>query len=97
MTVLNVNLKTNKYDILMQKGILDNLGFEIQKIYSGVRIAVITDKNVYSIYGGTIGSSRKTILLDKKNISENINLILFKKIGEAFIAKMPVENIDNFL
>ncbi|HHZ02254.1 MAG TPA: 3-dehydroquinate synthase [Tissierellia bacterium] len=37
------------------------------------------------------------ILLDKKNISGKINLILLRKIGQGFIERIPLENIDKFL
>ncbi len=57
MTVLNVNLKEKKYDILIENGILNSVGSEIRKIYSGSRIAVITDKNVNSLYGNTLCNS----------------------------------------
>lgn len=39
---------------------------------------------------------KKTILLDKKNISGNINLILLKKIGHGFIESVPVEALHKF-
>jgi len=35
--------------------------------------------------------------LDKKNISGKINLILLRKIGQGFIERIPLENIDKFL
>ena len=38
---------------------------------------------------------KETILLDKKNISGNMNLIL-RKIGDAFIESIPIKNIDKF-
>lgn len=57
MTVLNTTLQTKKYDILIEKGILKNVGIEIKRIYSGVKIVIITDKNVYSLYGDTINNS----------------------------------------
>nr|WP_312576481.1 3-dehydroquinate synthase [Sedimentibacter sp.] len=57
MTILNMNLQAKKYDILIEKGIFKNIGFEIKKIYCGVRIAVITDKNIYTLYGVTMNSS----------------------------------------
>ena len=39
---------------------------------------------------------RKTIKLDKKNIKDNINLILLKEIGDCFIKKVPEKNISAF-
>ena len=39
---------------------------------------------------------RRFVLIDKKNLSGNINLIMLRKIGESFIESVPVEKIDNF-
>jgi 3-dehydroquinate synthase len=37
------------------------------------------------------------IILDKKNIGENINLIILKKIGEGIIKKVPISEIEDFI
>lgn len=37
------------------------------------------------------------ILLDKKNISGNLNLILLRKIGTCFIEKIPVASLNKFI
>ncbi len=39
---------------------------------------------------------KDTVMLDKKNISGNMKLILLRKIGTAFIESVPVKNIDKF-
>lgn len=57
MKVLNVDLITNNYDIVIEKGMLKNAGNEIKKIYNGQKIAVITDDTVYSLYGDDLNSS----------------------------------------
>ncbi|WP_313339094.1 3-dehydroquinate synthase [Sedimentibacter sp.] len=40
---------------------------------------------------------KKYILSDKKNLNNNINLILLKKIGESFIHNVPVNAVDEFI
>lgn len=37
------------------------------------------------------------IFHDKKNISGNFNLILLRKIGNSFIEKIPVDNLNKFI
>ncbi|MFA9423498.1 MAG: 3-dehydroquinate synthase [Sedimentibacter sp.] len=75
MKRLNINLDKNKYEILMENGIISNAGKEIKKIYQGVNIAVITDENVYEIFGEA---------LEKSLIMNNFNPNFIKvKPGEA--------------
>jgi len=57
MKILNVDLITNNYDIIIEKGILENIGYEIKKIYNGQKIAIITDDNIYSIYGDDLNNT----------------------------------------
>lgn len=38
-----------------------------------------------------------TITLDKKNLGENINLIMIRKIGEGFINKVRITEIDSYI
>lgn len=68
---LYVGLKENSYYIHIEKGLLNNLGNEIKNIYSGNKIFVITDKNVYKYYGQKVektlsnaGFSTKTMVLE---------------------------------
>jgi 3-dehydroquinate synthase len=39
---------------------------------------------------------KSSVSLDKKNISGNINLILLRKIGDSFIEKISMDNINTF-
>ena len=57
MKKLNISLEKNNYDILIEKGIINNAGYEISKIYEGKKIAVITDENVFEIFGETLRQS----------------------------------------
>lgn len=54
MKILEVNLPQKKYSILIEKGILNNIGKEIRKIYKNKKIAIITDSNVEGLYGEKI-------------------------------------------
>ena len=45
------------YDILIEKGIIPNCGEEIAKVSKAERIAVISDTNVFPIYGDTVVKS----------------------------------------
>ena len=51
MKTIDVNLKENSYEILLKKDILKDISNKIKTVYEGKRLAVITDENVYSIYG----------------------------------------------
>ncbi|TJX62567.1 3-dehydroquinate synthase [Soehngenia saccharolytica] len=62
MKVIKVEAKSNKYDIAIEDGLLKNIGDEIRKIYNGRKIAIVTDSNVYGIYGSTVKKS-----LEKSN------------------------------
>lgn len=59
MKKLEVNLPNNKYDILIQEGIINSIGKEISKIYQGEKIAIVTDKNVDKFYGEIVEKSLK--------------------------------------
>lgn len=48
---LTVNLGENSYPILIENNILSRAGEEIQKVYSGKKIMVISDDNVFPLYG----------------------------------------------
>ena len=54
---LYVDLKENSYNIFIEKGLLDKLGNEVNKIYSGHKIFILTDKNVDKFYGEKVVSS----------------------------------------
>lgn len=54
MANLEVSLPQKKYPIIIKKGILENIGEEIKKIYKNKKIAIITDSNVEGLYGEKI-------------------------------------------
>ena len=51
METLKVKLAESCYNIFIDRGIINRIGTEIKKLYTGDKIALITDKNVYSFYG----------------------------------------------
>lgn len=57
MKTLTVDLGKQKYDITIRSGMLPEIGLEIQKIYSGKRVFVVTDENVDKLYGHTVLNS----------------------------------------
>lgn len=51
MDKLTVQLKEKNYDIIIQNGSFNDFGKSIRQIYSGDNITIITDENLYDIYG----------------------------------------------
>ncbi len=56
MKNLVVELGERSYPILIKKGLMNEVNVEIQKIYKGKKIFILTDKNVNSYYGDKIKS-----------------------------------------
>lgn len=56
MEHLNIQLSghVTDYDIKIEAGLLDQLGQEIQAVYQGKRIFILTDENVDRYYGETV-------------------------------------------
>lgn len=48
---LEVNLPQKSYPILIKKGVIKDIGYEIKRIYNNKRITIITDQNVEKLYG----------------------------------------------
>lgn len=51
MKKLKIDLPEKQYDILIEKGLRRQFGSEIKKLYTNKKIFIITDQNVYNIYG----------------------------------------------
>lgn len=51
---LEVNVSQKTYPILIKKGIIEDIGYEIKKYFKSKRITVVTDYNVEKIYGEVI-------------------------------------------
>lgn len=54
MYKLNVNLPDKDYDIIIKKGLIENIGEYVRSVYENKKIAIITDTNVEEIYGETL-------------------------------------------
>jgi 3-dehydroquinate synthase len=54
-----VNLPEKQYPIYIERGLIQNIGIEIKKIYISKKIFIITDNNVESLYGSKIENSLK--------------------------------------
>jgi 3-dehydroquinate synthase len=42
-------------------------------------------------------SMLETIVLDKKSVGKNINLVILEKIGKGIIKKIPISEIENYI
>ena len=51
---LTIDLSHSSYDIIIEKGLLNNLSKEIWSVFKGKKIFVLTDKNVDRFYGGRV-------------------------------------------
>jgi 3-dehydroquinate synthase len=59
MSSLKVSLPGGSYEIAIEEGILDRAGQEIKKKSNAKKIFIITDENVYALYGETLRMSLK--------------------------------------
>ncbi len=57
MEKLRVNIPGKEYNIFIDRDILRNTGDYIKEIFSGEKIAVVTDSNVGPLYGERVLSS----------------------------------------
>ena len=68
---LTVDLPHNTYDIIIEKGLLNNLGREVNEVFKGSKIFVLTDKNVDKFYGDrVINELNKYGYITKKMVLE---------------------------
>lgn len=51
---LTIDLSHSSYDIIIEKGLLNNLSKEIWSVFKGKKIFVLTDKNVDRFYGDRV-------------------------------------------
>lgn len=74
----------------------EKLGITEPKTTEKIKNMLVNFNIKYSLPNLNMNEIRDTILLDKKNISGKMNLILLKRIGDAFIESVPIENINKF-
>lgn len=85
MNILNVNIPGNSYDIVIEKGLFKNFGSEIKEVYHKTNIVVITDLNVFNLYGNALNE-----ILEIEGF--NINFIVVQP-GEASKSLIQLEHI----
>ncbi|GAA0083853.1 3-dehydroquinate synthase [Clostridium sp. CTA-7] len=54
---LSVNLNHSNYDIIIEKGLLNKIAYEIKGTFKGNKVFILTDKNVDKHYGSNILNS----------------------------------------
>lgn len=54
MKKLRVDIPNNSYEIKIENGLRKSFGKEIRKIYRGKKLFIISDKNVYKLYGAEL-------------------------------------------
>lgn len=85
MKSLNINIQNNNYEILIEKGLFNNFGTEIKKIYKNTKISIITDENLYELYGSKLND-----VLINENFSVNFIVI---KPGEESKSLNTLEHV----
>lgn len=65
---LDINLVHKKYPLYIQRGLFNELGTEIKKVYGGSKIAVITDENLNYLYGSRLLSILKAAGFEASSI-----------------------------
>lgn len=60
MKKIEVRLPNNSYELLINKGLINNIGYEVAKVYKGDKIAIVTDENVDRFYGEVVEKSLRS-------------------------------------
>ncbi|WDV44336.1 3-dehydroquinate synthase [Clostridiaceae bacterium M8S5] len=96
MSILEVKLPQKQYSIIIEKGILKNIGNEIKKIYNNRKIAIITDSNVEKLYGEEMINSltnhdfeTKTIVIQPGEKSKSLDIAtnIYKELLDFEISR----------
>jgi 3-dehydroquinate synthase len=79
---------SNKYQIIVKNGLIDNLGEEVQKVYSNKNIYIITDKRVAAYYLDRVCDALhmytiKTVIIE--GYEESKSLECYAKVCEKLI------------
>lgn len=89
MRTLTVTLPERIYSIFIERGLFDNIGEAIKKVYKNQKIVIITDSNLEKLYGEklqnsleTVGFVLKKIVVEPGEKSKSFN-ILQKVCDEA--------------
>ena len=94
---LTVNLGENSYPIYIENGILPHAGEYISKFYHGKKIILISDDNVFPLYGETVLNSLQNYECHMANQQKVLNLCLrfiplclMRKFPEAILSSLLV-------
>jgi 3-dehydroquinate synthase len=81
---LDVNLPAKNYPLIIEKGILNNIGSKIKDFANTDRIAIITDSNILNIYGKKVevrlkieGYKTKIISVEAGETSKSFKTLLY--------------------
>lgn len=96
MSTLQVKLKNKNYNIYIEKDILNSMGKYIKRIYTGQKIAVVTDGNVDKLYSNVLINSLTAegfvvskVVIEPGERSKNINTLtdIYKKFCDSKIRR----------
>ncbi|KHD35914.1 3-dehydroquinate synthase [Clostridium acetobutylicum] len=96
MKTLEMELGQNSYSIFIEKGIMNDIGKRISKLYSGEKIVLITDDNVNKFYGEKIEKNIKDsgydvfkIVIKAGEKSKNIKTLtdIYSRLAEFRITR----------
>lgn len=91
---LHVSLGENSYDIFIRRGLLRDAAQYIRKIFSGSRIAVVSDSNVTPLYAGALYKALTEAGFLVKNVSfpageKSKNLQMLEHLYDALLNPTP--------
>lgn len=82
MKELRVNIPGRDYTIFIESGSLNNIGNNIETIHKGKKIAIITDENIYELYGKELEEKLRessfdvnTIRVKAGEVSKSLNTL----------------------
>lgn len=91
---LSVNLGENSYPIYIENGIISKCGDLLPQVFSGKRIMIISDDNVFPLYGQTLLSSLKeyechTLILPHGEPTKNFHSLpeIYSALLEAKLSR----------
>lgn len=96
MSTLQVKLKNKNYNIYIEKDIFNSMGKYIKRIYTGQKIAVVTDGNVDKLYSNVLINSLTAegfvvskVVIEPGERSKNINTLtdIYKKFCDSKIRR----------
>lgn len=92
MIKIDIN-KPKKYEIIIEKGAFYNIAKEIKEVYKGLKLALITDENIYRLYGEQLKNS-----LLKENYDLKIIVIKPGENSKSFKTLIEIySNLSEFL